>query len=286
MPGAVPGAGPGQLTHTLRFQVLRVGFEIAVSDCAIARAVRFLVQSAIQPEPARTTVAFDVLRGRDGYEILRDAALVDVQFDPMQVVDSLYRRIQRDALEAWPEAVTIKAVSGSHHGERFLVVGESLAERAWLGLELLCRGADVQGDGLAILDGEQLIAVPWPLRVAGRSAPLPPGAPSLAELPVLGPSASNVSWALDLGATGREWRITPGRCDVILELETNYGGQSRISEVPRRDMARRLISRCQGLRSPVSAIRSIAGLVDGARCYALRLGRFSDVTEFWPRRST
>lgn len=255
-----------------------------VDDAAVESALRFLVPSATQPEPARTSVSYAVRRRNGGYEILRDGVPMDVQFDPMQVLDVLYRRTQTDALKAWPGATVLKALTGCHHGERFLVVGESRADCSHVGLELLALGADVQGDDLAILDGDQITAYPRPLRVIGDSARLPPGAPPLAALPSVAVSQSTNQWALDLAAAGLDWRISAGRCDVVIGLETNYGGQSRLAEMNRRDMARDLMSCSEALGDPLARIRTLAGLVDQARCYRLRLGNVSDVAAFWPSR--
>ena len=78
MPGPAPRRGPRSLTRVLRFQVLRVSFEISVDDAAIERQLRFLVQSAIQPVRAQSIVSYAVRRGSDAYEIWRDGALEDV----------------------------------------------------------------------------------------------------------------------------------------------------------------------------------------------------------------
>ncbi len=251
-------------------------------DDEIERAARYLVQSAIQPEPARASVAFNVAKRNGGYEILRNGEPMDVQFDPLQVLYALYRRIERDALEAWPETTVLHALTGSHRGEHFLLVGESHADRARVGLELLRLGADVLGDDLAILDGGMVIAYPRPLRVVGEEASLPAGAPPRDELPFAGTNRASGSWALDLAAAGVDWRITPARPESVIVLETNPGGQSRVRAIARRDMARIVIGRSESRGSPMTTIRAVANLVDGARCYALRLGDPAALRFFLP----
>jgi hypothetical protein len=281
--GPVPGRGTRQLTRTLRFQVLRVSFEIVTADPEIERTVRFLAQSAAQPQPARTTVFFEVRRREHAYEISRNGCLEDVQFDPVRVLETLARRVQHDALEAWPEAAVLRAVTGERHGERFILVGDTHADRARVALELIGRGADIQGDDLTILHEDGMVtAYPRPLRVYGENAPLPVHAPPRAELPFLGARLSTRIWALDLALTGIDWRITTAPCDTVILLEINYGGQTRITEVPHREMARILMSWCDPLAGALSAIRMIARLLDGAQCCRLRLGSFGDLGKIWP----
>jgi hypothetical protein len=263
--------------------VLRVAFAIQSDDPAVERALRFLDQSAQQPEPARCTVSYAVRRRGVGQEITRNGGIEDVQFDPPAVLQALYQRVQRDALSAWPEAAVLKAVTGSAGGERFIVVGETLRDRSRLALTLLSLGADLEGDDLAIIHDGVLTAYPRPLRVCGDDVPLPPSAPARDELPFQGSRRSTGSWVLDLGRAGIEWKVTSGPVHRVILLETNYGGQTRVRDVPRSDAARSLMSSCDPLGHPASAIRGIARLTDNAaRCQRLRLGSLDNAaTVLW-----
>lgn len=257
MPRAAAARGIGELRRTLRFQVLRVSFEIVTSDAAVQRAMQSLVQSAIQPGPPRRLVSFEVQSRNGGYEIFRDGQLEDVQFDPLEVVNTLYRATQREALTAWPDAILVRAVTGVHRQQRFLMIGETGTDRSAVGLRLAQLGADIQGDDLAILDGGTVTAYPRPLRRVGATDPPSP-------------------------AVGSGWRITSGQCDVVVALEVNYGGQSMVREVPRRDMTRSLMSWSTPLGgNPLDSIRAQARLVDGARCCSLRLGDLSHLRSVW-----
>jgi hypothetical protein len=282
MPRPAPRGRPSSLRRALRFQVLRVGFEISADEPAVERALRFLDQSAIQPEPARSIVFYDVRRRDCAYEVSRNGELEDVQFDPAFVLNSLYGRVQGDALEAWPESAVLRAITGRCRGGRFVVVGDTLRERSRLALELIRHGASIEGDDLAILHDGVVTAYPRPLRVCGMDASLPPLAPPRHELPFVGTSPSTGSWALDLALAGVDWTIPTGRVDAVILLETNDGGQTRVSEAPRHEAARVVMSRCDALAGPSHAIRAVAGLVDGAWCYRLRLGSLKDVGRCWP----
>jgi hypothetical protein len=280
---SAPGGRPRHLTEPLRFQILRVRFEISADDPAVERQLRCLVQSAIQPEAARSIVSY-VVRRRDGaFEISRDGAVQDVQFDPAGVFKAVSRQIHRDALAAWPQAALLRAVTGHWLGERFIVVGEALWDRSRLALHLISRGADIEGDDLAILHDGVLTTYPRPLRVCGLDARLPPRSPSRDELPFLGSTPSTGSWALDLGAAGIDWRITARPVDRIVLLETNYGGQTRLHPVPRYEAARLVMSCCDPRDNVPGAIRSVARLVDGAHCCRLWLGALEEIRDIWPR---
>jgi hypothetical protein len=281
--GAAPLGGSHQLSAPLRFQVLRVAFEISADDPDVRHALRFLNQSARQPEPPQSTVSYDVRRSDEGFQISRDGDLADVQFDPTVVLDTLYRRIQRDALDAWPSAPLLEALTGRRNGERFVIVGDSLRERSQVGLALLSHGVDIEGDDLAILHDGAVTAYPRPLRVCGTDVPLPTGAPPREELPFVGGTPATGSWVLDLAQAGIDWKVTTGRPDTIIRLQTNYGGQTRLSELPRHEMARILMSQCDPRGNPIGAIRTVTELAKGARrCASLWLGSTEHVGSIWP----
>jgi hypothetical protein len=205
-----------------------------------------------------------------------------VQFDPSGVLETLYRRIQRDALDAWPGAPVLQALTGRRDGERFVIVGDSLRERSQVGLELISQNVDVEGDDLAILHDGGLTAYPRPLRVCGADAPLPPGARPREELPFVGETPETGSWALDLAQAGLDWKVTTGKPDTVILLETNYGGQTRLSELPRHEMARILMSHCDPRGNAIGAIQAVAGLANGARrCGRLWLGSLGHIGSIW-----
>ncbi|HEY5316883.1 MAG TPA: hypothetical protein VIJ20_02810 [Solirubrobacteraceae bacterium] len=283
MPRAAPRGGPHPLSPPLRFQVLRVSFEISVDDPATRRELRFLSQSAIQPEGPRSTVSYQVHRRDGAYEIARNGELEDVQFEPSGVLGVLYSAVQRDALAAWPGAPVLQALTGRRNGERFAVVGEPLRDRSRLALALLGHGVDIEGDDLAILHDGVLTAYPRPLRVCGVDVPLPPRAGPRETLPFVGSNIETGSWALDIASAGIDWRITTGGLDTVILLETNYGGQSRLAQIPRYEMVRALMSCCDPRANVPQAIRTVARLTDGARhCYRLWLGSLDHLGAVWP----
>lgn len=273
---------PRHLTEPLRFQVLRVGFAISADDPAVGRRLRCLAQQAVQPETPRTMVAYSVRRSNGAYQILRNGAVQDVEFDHWRLLDALYRRVQADALAAWPQAAVVRAVTGRWHGERFMVVGEPLRERSSLALHLLSRGAQVEADDLAILHDGILTAYPRPLRVFSLDDPLPPGSPTRDELPSVHEVSSRGPWMLDLAAAGIDWRVSTGVVERVVLLETNYGGQTRLHPVPHHEAVRVVMSCCDARNNVSDTIRSIAGLVDGAHCCRLRLGALDAIGDFWP----
>jgi hypothetical protein len=130
---------------------------------------------------------------------------------------------------------------------------------------------------MAILHDGVITAYPRPLRVWGADAPLPPLAPAVSDLPCAGIDPSVGPWALDLALAGIDWRITSGPPEIAIALETNYGGQSRSSQMPPLEMAQILMSACDPLDSGSRAVGAVAQLVDGARCHRLRLGSLDDV---------
>jgi hypothetical protein len=161
------------------------------------------------------------------------------------------------------------------------VVGETLWDRSRLALQLIRHGVEVEADDMAILHDGVITPYPRPLRVCGADAPLPPRAPALTDLPCAGTDLSLGPWALDLALAGIDWRITSGPLDIAIALETNYGGQSRVSEMPPIEMARILMSACDPLVGGSHAVGTVARLANGARCHRLRLGSLDDAEDLW-----
>lgn len=226
---------------------------------------------------------YEVTR-RDGrYEIHRDGDALDIEFEPGQVLRRLYRDVQAEALSAWPGASVLRAVSGSCCGEHFLLVGEHGADRSDVAVRLLSLGVAIEGDDLVLVSGGVAHAYPRPLRVRDP-AWFPPHTPPIETVPFLTSSGGRGIWALDLARAGFEWRITPRAPDLLIELETNYGGQSRVSELAARDTTRVLMESSHRMGSPVQAIRDLAFLANGARGLRLRLGAMDDVETSWPGR--
>ena len=64
----------------LAFQVLRVAFTVTVDEAPLRARLRWLEQSAIQPEPPAATVAYEVRRRDGAYEITRAGVHADLQF--------------------------------------------------------------------------------------------------------------------------------------------------------------------------------------------------------------
>ena len=282
MPRSASRGRPRHLTEPLRFQVLRVGFAISADDPAVERRLRCLAQRAVQPETPGEMIAYSVRRSNGAYQILRNGAVQDVEYDHWRLLDSMYRSVQADALAAWPQAAVVRAVTGSWRGERFMVVGEPLRERSSLALHLLSRGAQVEADELAILHDGMVTAYPRPLRVFGLDDPLPPGSPTRDELPSVEEDSSRGPWMLDLAAAGIDWRVSTGVVERVVLLETNYGGQTRLHPVSRSEAARVVLSCCDARNNVPDTIRSIARLVDGAHCCRLRLGASEVIGDFWP----
>jgi hypothetical protein len=256
---------------------LRVAFTIAAEDPRWEADLRFLGQSAVQPEPATSQVAYEVAERDGAYEILRDGAHEDLEFDRASVLETLYRVIRRDALAAWPEATVIHAVTGRHQGNRFAVVGACARDRSRVALRLLCLGADIEGDHLALAHAAGVTTYPRSLRVRGEDIELPRGSPPRDELPFIGDGPSTGSWALDIGATGRPWVITTGPVDLLVHFDMNEGGRTRLTDMAPMAALRAVIAASDGGTPPAQSIRTAAGVVSGARCVRLWLGSLEDL---------
>lgn len=258
-------------------QVLRVVFTVAADDPRWAVDLRLLAHSAVQPEPPVSEVAYEIIEREGGYEVLRDGVHEDLQFDRAAVLEALYRSMRRDALAAWPEAMVIRGVTGRSGGKRFAVVGACARDHSRVALRLLCLGADVEGDHLALAHAAGVTTYPRSLRVRGEDVELPPGSPLLDELPFVADGPSAGSWAFDIAATGRPWIITTGPVELLVHFDMNDGGHTRLTELAPIAAVRAVIAASDGRTPPAQSIRTAAGLVSGARCVRLWLGSLEDL---------
>jgi hypothetical protein len=265
----------------LRLQVLRVAFTVAADDPGLGPALRFLDQSARQPEPPSLHIGYQVVRGNEMYEIQREGVLINAEFDHAGVVGTLYAAIQHDALAAWPEATVLRGVVGRWQDQRFVVAGDGGRERSGLALALLAAGASIEGDDLALVDRRGLTTYPRALRVGSAMGALPTGIPGRETLPFSGRSERTGVWALDPRRTGRPWRVETGPVQHIVEFTMNDGGMTRVGDLSAISGVRTLMMGIDPRGGAPAAIRDVSALSVGARCHRLWLGSFGDVSEVW-----
>jgi len=272
--------GPRSLTHhELAFQILRVAFTVTVDETQLRSQLRWLEQSAIQPAPPETTVAYAVRRRDGAYEITRAGVPADLQFHRAGVLATLYAAVQRDALAAWPQHTAVHAVVGTFAGERFAVVGGSARERSRLAVALMSAGAELEGDDLALLGVDGLTTYPRPIRL-DRHARLPAYVPARSELPFAG-SPGTGQWALDLARAGHRWEVRSGPVARFVHFDLNDGGQTRVRELTQVGAMRALVAAADVPAAPAPAIQAMASMLGGARCRRLWLGDVEDVEKIW-----
>jgi hypothetical protein len=219
-------------------QILAVNFLLSTNDDLLGQQFEWLANSARQPHPPQATTTVEVHRDDNGYQILIDGGLVETQQNPQGVLRSLYGRILRRALRALAANVVLHAGTGIVGGRRLVAIGESGSGKSTVMSRLLFDGEGVEGDEMVVVSPDHVTAFPRRFHLrAGGVALLPEIAALVDNLPNLEKQPARRVWALDPNHAGFDWQITEGSVDVLVYLEANHGGQSRIQRCPKHLMA-------------------------------------------------
>lgn len=263
-----------QIDFERSFQLLACAFRFETDDAEVADALEFLTPHATQDYPVSTSYRYEIRLRDDRYEIAENGVDLDYERCPEFVMRSLYRRINRLAMDAVAGATIIHSGSGRHRGQRFLVVGARLSGKSTVMARLLFEGVEAQGDEMALLsDG---MTTPFPRRFHVREASLaylPELEAMLTTLPYLTGEQDRRLFAFDPAKAGFDWRIDTGPVGVVFFLEQNHGGQTRLVPCSKVNMVQHVMTQCLPPAGTGGRwIAQLSAAIDQARTYILYNG--------------
>jgi hypothetical protein len=181
----------------------------------------------------------------------------------------LYGRMHELALEALPEFTKLHAGCATWHGKRLVVAGPGGSGKTTLVTRLLYEGFAVHCDDIVLLRRGEVLPYPRRFRIRTQALPLLPQLVPVA--PRLAGARDHV--ALDPSELGFDWQIDAAPADVVLFLEPNHGGATRLEVSAKYSMAERIMSQSNlPAAGAGSWVRDVCSLVDGALCAVLRCG--------------
>ncbi len=172
----------------------------------------------------------------------------------------------------------LHAASLRYQDRRVLLAAPKSAGKSTLSLGLGLAGFAIEGDENIFVTPAGVIARPRACRVKESSAEiLPELGPLIAAAPYAADYHGRKIYNLSPEAFGQNWRIAPGKADIIISLHANHGGMSSIRRAPPMLMTQTLIAEAGfAPGAKAAAIAGIIGLVRGAGLYELSVGHLAE----------
>lgn len=227
----------------LRFQLLPCTVAIEVDDDRLFPRLQYLANSAAQHMLPVRELEYHV-GGRGPYEIREDGASIDQGLTPDDVVAVLYRRSHQQALEllarnGW---AVIHGGLVRVEGQRLLLTGSTGVGKTTLVMRLLYEGHQVEGDELALVRDDAVVALPRRFRLkSGIETVVPELGPVIDGLPSMQNQHGRIA-AFDPAEAGFRWDIAPGPVDAAVYVTPNHAGRSSLSELKPGELVYRLLS--------------------------------------------
>jgi hypothetical protein len=233
------------------------------------------VQDAQQERAPSVALRYDVRREDGSYRILNGAAAPSVEFGVEAAYHHLYKACYAKATEALPQSsVFLHAACGSYAGRRFLLIGHSGVGKTTLIVRIAHEGGLVESDDLVVLQPDGVIGLPRRFNLKeGSLALLPWIAAGLDRMPSFGGVYGPRVYSFAPSEWGYPWQIRSGPIDAVFYLEPNHGGQPRITELPRYQMAQLAIGEARVFnREHRGWMSELCRLLDQASCCKLVVG--------------
>jgi hypothetical protein len=256
-------------------QLLATRIRIVTDDPGVAAALDYLVPGAEQDVPLRARARFTIHRRDEGFVLEQEGVAGRVVVPGRAgVLAELFERIHLAALEPFRDAVRIHAASGTLADRAFLAIGAKGSGKTSLALRMLFDGCRVFGDELVLLQAGESLAFPRKFYVKpGTLRLVPEIAPLAGRLPAIPDGRGGAIRAFEPRDAGLAWRIEPVRPEVLFVLEPDFGGPSRVVELPAFRTVERLLGQAALPAHRMSeSVREVCELVECCRSFLLRVG--------------
>lgn len=232
----------------LRFQLLPCAVAIEADDDRLFPRLRYLANSARQHIPPLRELYYQI-SGRGPYEIREENDPIDQGLTADDVVAILYRRCHQHAFDllarnGWAVIHGGLVRVGS---QRLLLTGPTGVGKTTLVLRLLYDGHQVEGDELALVRDDAVVALPRRFRLKpGIETVVPELAPVIDGLPSMRNHHGRIA-AFDPAEAGFRWDVESGPVDAAVCVTPNHAGRSSLSELHPSELVYRLLSQTIGI---------------------------------------
>lgn len=246
--------------------------QVEVEDPAAFDLIGHIVQRANQHLEVQAQVRLTVLgSARTGYQVLDAGDLCDTVETPEDVVEVVYRRVYRRAMElaslkGW---LRVHGAVAGFGGHRVAVVGAGAAGKTTLTVGLLCLGARVEVDESFLARQGDVVGVARRLHVKPGTLTFMKSAPWLLDAPSIGPPPVR---AVDPTEHGFPWDLPVGPIEDLVVLRRT-DGPSQLMPAPASRVVQEIINQVFPVLEPRRVIvRQAAQLAASARCHELLAG--------------
>lgn len=262
------------LKHRIAFQILACTFEIRTDSVELVESLRYLVQQAEQDYPVSQHHTYAVYRDDDRIAIAENMEPCDFELANASILENLFKRVHNKAFEALPNHVRIHAASGFLGDRFFIFSGDKYAGKSTLTLKLLHEGFDMLGDELVMLNHEEAVTFPRKMYVRRSCLDLLPEFRALSEsLPFVSNATEPHMIAFDPLDVGKRWDIRPSPLGVVIYIESNHGGRSRLVRCGKLDMVQKIILQCTPPIAPSNEwVGAVTAAVNRADTFVLEFG--------------
>ena len=205
------------------------------TDCKHAfRQLGFIAQDARQDFPISKELVYEVFRQDMGYLILKDGLPCETGLDLKSFAYRLQWHIHGHVFEVIGEYTRVHSGCAEHHGNRFLVVGDSGVGKTTLMTRLLYEGFRVHSDELVMIRHGKTVPFPRRFHIKGDSLHLLPQIrPFIDSVPFVENGGGAKIFAFSPSEAGFDWLIEDREVKLVFFVESNHGGQTVVEKCPK-----------------------------------------------------
>jgi hypothetical protein len=245
------------------------------TDCKhVFRQLDFIAQDARQDSPISKELVYEIFRQDKGYLIVKDGVPCENRLGLQGLAYRLQWHIHGHVFEAIGECTRIHSGCAEHHGNRFLVVGDSGAGKTTLMTRLLYEGFRVHSDELVMVRHGKAVPFPRRFHIKGNSLHLLPQIrPFIERVPFVENGNGTKIFAFSPSEAGFDWLIENREVRLVFFVESNHGGKTVVEKCPKYLMVQKVMPMTffSNSRDHLK-IGELCRTIDRAGCSVLRVG--------------
>ena len=259
---------------TRTFRILAHEITVLTDDASVFERLDDIAVNADDCIAPLCVLSVELKRVGQALQLLHDGRVI-AQSDDMEIaLRYLHIYINDLVFRHMEEHLRLHAGAGTYNGRLFLVTGDRGAGKTTLLLQLMFDGADIHCDENVLLREGRIQTFPRKLYVkAGTLDCLPRMAAICARKRSYPGFYGGRFYFFDPTEAGLKWYSRNRPPDAIFHLVPDFGKKPELKECPKIDMARCLLFQSLNIaETPGPQIAYICRMLNGCRCYSLRVG--------------